>query len=233
MTRPYLYLDIETIPTTDPEIIAQIAADITPPAAMKKADTIAAWVANDKAAAVEAAVAKTSLEGAFGRVAVIGLAMGNTDPTHVNLADFDGEDRAEAMVLGDFVEALLDTYNPARSRPPVIVGHNVAGFDIRFITQRAMVLGVEMPAWWPRDPKPWSDDVHDTMHMWAGAKGFVGLDKLCRVFGVAGKDGMDGSQVGPAWAAGEYQKVIDYCLDDVRRVREIHRRMMRAYGEAA
>lgn len=32
-------------------------------------------------------------------------------------------------------------------RHPVIVGHNVAGFDIGLIMQRAIILGVRLPLW--------------------------------------------------------------------------------------
>ena len=45
----YLYLDIETIPAQSPEAHAAIAENVKPPAQMKKAETIAAWEANDKA----------------------------------------------------------------------------------------------------------------------------------------------------------------------------------------
>jgi len=47
----YVYLDIETIPTQDPIQIEAIKANAKPPAAMKKAETIDAWRAEQGAAA--------------------------------------------------------------------------------------------------------------------------------------------------------------------------------------
>ena len=58
-----IYLDIETIPTDRAAVRDYIAATITPPGTMKKAETIAAWVKDDKPAAIEEAVNRTSCGG--------------------------------------------------------------------------------------------------------------------------------------------------------------------------
>jgi DNA polymerase elongation subunit (family B) len=223
----YLYLDIETIPASDPATIAEIARQVTPPAAMKKAETIAEWEANQKAAAVSEAVAKTSFNGAFGRVCCIGWTWGDDDPFTVSLRP-DGD---EAEILREFAAILAET-RPSNEMP-IIVGHYVADFDLRFLWQRAFVLGVKMPAWWPRDPKPWSREVHDTMAMWAGAKDRISLDNLCKALRIEGKTGVDGSMVAGMWERGEYDAIASYCRDDVERVRNVHRKMLVAMGEAA
>ena len=114
-----------------------------------------------------------------------------------------------------------------------IVGHFVAGFDLRFLTQRAIVLGVRLPDWWPRDPKPWSNEVFDTMVAWAGAKGTISLDALCFSLGLEGKGDVDGSMVAQMWADGKHDEVSAYCRDDVARVRRVHQKMLAALGEAA
>lgn len=224
----YLYLDIETIPASDPATIAEIAAQVTPPAAMKKSETIAEWEANQKAAAVTEAVAKTSFNGAYGRVCCIGWAWGDDDPFTVELRSKSGD---EAEILREFSDILAET-RPSNEMP-IIVGHYVADFDLRFLWQRAFVLGVKMPAWWPRDPKPWSREVHDTMNMWAGAKGSISLDNLCKALRIEGKTGVDGSMVAGMWERGEYGAIAAYCRDDVKRVRNVHRKMLVAMGEAA
>lgn len=225
----YLYLDIETIPARDPAIIAEIAADVKPPAAMKKAETIAEWEATKKADAVSEAVAKTSFDGGYGQVCCIGWAWDDDKPNTYHM-DLDN-DTSERDVLEGFATLM------AATRPtyemPVIVGHYVADFDLRFLWQRAFSLGVTMPAWWPRDPKPWSKEVNDTMTMWAGARGSISLDKLCRVLGVQGKGDVDGSMVAGMFERGEYDAIAEYCIDDVERVRAIHRKMLVALGEVA
>lgn len=220
----YLYLDIETIPASDPAIIAEIASQVTPPATMKKAETIAEWEANQKATAVSEAVAKTSFNGAYGQVCCIGWAWNDDEPESIVAKN-------EAGVLSQAATIIV------RTRPtfemPVIVGHYVADFDLRFLWQRAFVLGVKMPAWWPRDPKPWSREVHDTMNMWAGAKGSISLDNLCKALRIEGKTGVDGSMVAGMWERGEYDAIASYCRGDVERVRNVHRKMLVAMGEAA
>lgn len=221
----YLYLDIETIPARDPAVVAEIAAAVTPPAQMKKAETIAAWEENDKPKAVADAVAKTSFDGAYGQVCCIGWAWDDDGPSHATLG-------LTCKTEKDVIRALAGTVRPSFEMP-VIVGHYVADFDLRFLWQRAYALGVTMPAWWPKDPKPWSKEVHDTMHMWAGAKGTIGLDKLCRALGVQGKGDVDGSMVAEMFERGEHQAIADYCIADVERVRAAHRKMMIALGDVA
>lgn len=221
----YLYLDIETIPASDPQIVAQIAADVKPPAAMKKAETIAEWEATQKPSAVTDAIAKTSFNGAFGQVCCISWAWDDEEPSYA-MVGLTGESER------DIIGALATTVRPSNEMP-VIVGHYVADFDLRFLWQRAFVLGVKMPAWWPRDPKPWSREVNDTMAMWAGAKGSISLDNLCRALRIDGKNGVDGSMVAGMFARGEYEAIAKYCCDDVERVRNVHRRMLVALGEAA
>ncbi|MCO6407318.1 3'-5' exonuclease family protein [Hoeflea alexandrii] len=223
----HLYLDIETIPTADPIIIERVAANVTPPASMKKADTIAAWEAEKKPEAVAEAVSKTGLNGAYGHVAFIGFAL-DDDPVECWSWPLYHED--ERALLAGFSEALSDI---PFGRIPTIVGHNIANFDLRFLWQRAIVLGVRMPSWFPRDPKPWGDDVFDTMTKWAGARDYIKMDELCFALGIDGKGDIDGSMVGELFAAGEYQKIADYCIDDVEKVRQVHRRMQLAFGAAA
>lgn len=109
---------------------------------------------------------------------------------------------------------------------PTIVAHH-AQFDVRYIWQRAIILGVAVPAWWPIDARPWdSDRIDDTMIAWAGAKGTIGLDRLCRALGIPGKpDDIDGSKVWDAVREGRIDDVVRYCDGDVERLRAVHRRI--------
>lgn len=221
----YLYLDIETIPAQSPEVRAKIAEQVTPPASMKKAETIAAWVAEQKPAAIEEAIAKTALDGTYGHICCIGWALDDEEPQTVIALDEAGALRG----FSDWLTARTDN----SFKLPVIVGHNVIGFDIRFIWQRAILLGVQMPSWFPRDPKPWDRDVFDTMTAFAGQRGTISMARLCEAMGMEGKGDIDGSMIAKLWADGDHQTIREYCKGDVARTREIHRRMMVAFGEAA
>lgn len=220
----YLYLDIETIPSTDAQIIAEIESSITPPGNISKAETIAAWEAEKKPALVKEAVAKTALDGARGKVCCIGWAWDDS-PTMAKIGS------NEPQVLSEAFEAIAS--ERIGYERPVVVGHFVAGFDIRFLWQRAFVLGVRMPAWFPRDPKPWSPEVHDTMAMWAGAKGSISLDNLCKALGLPGKGNVTGADVAGMWERGEHEAIAAYCEADVERVRQVHRKMLYSMGEIA
>lgn len=221
----HLYLDIETVGTSDPAIMAEIAASVTPPGNFKKAETIAEWESSTKPELVKEAIAKTALNGAFGRVVCIGWAWNNDEVRSVIEPD--------ERLLIDSVMDLIHFAKPQTHYQPVIVGHNVAGFDIRYLWQRAIVLGIRMPPWFPRDPKPWSESVHDTMTMWGGTRDYISLDSLCRALGLPGKGNMTGADVGRLWEAGNYEAIASYCAEDVYRVRSIHDRMMVAMGEVA
>lgn len=221
-----LFMDIETIPAQGAEAKARIAASVKAPGTMKKADTIAAWEKDGKPQAVEEAIAKSGLNGAYGHVCCIGWAFGDDEPQSV-IWPKDVTDEAAAIYT--FKSIVSDRVN----FPPVIVGHNVAEFDIRFLWQRAMVLGIKMPAWFPRAPRPWDREVFDTMTAWAGARNTISMDNLCAALGIPGKGDIDGSIVGELWANGEYERIAAYCRADVESTREIHRKMQIAFGEAA
>jgi hypothetical protein len=227
----YLYLDIETLPTKDPDIIADLAASITAPKSMSKASTIAEWEEAAKPWLIKEAVAKTSFDGARGTICCIGWAWNDDEPMSVIVTDKTDERGLLTMVSQRLQDKRADIVHGFER--PVIVGHYVAGFDLRFIWQRAFVLGVTLPAWFPRDPKPWSDNVHDTMAMWAGAKDSISLDNLCRALGLPGKGNISGADVAGMWERGEHEAVAGYCRGDVERVRSVHRKMLLTMGEIA
>jgi len=221
-----LYLDLESIPSQSPEVHAALAEKITAPGNYKKPESIAQWEAEQKPALVKEAIAKTALDGSAGHICCIGWAF-DGNPSHVEWAHPDNED----TLLAVFFNACSARVNEARNLIPTIVGHNVVAFDIRFIWQRAIILGVRVPNWFPRDPKPWSGECFDTMTAFAGARGTIGLDRLCRALGIPGKDDIDGSMVGDLWTAGEHDRIAEYCRADVERTRAVHRKMQIAFGE--
>jgi len=220
----YLYLDIETLPTNDGFVMAEIEDGIKPPANISKAETLEKWDTESKPGLVKEAIGKTALSGAWGSICCISFAWGDAEPV--------GLVRSEA---GEGA-MLTDAFAKMQAIKPqfglcAIVGHNVANFDIRFIWQRCFVLGVRVPGWFPRDPKPWSREVNDTMTMWSGQRDFISLDKLCRAMGLRGKGNMNGGDVAQAWAEGRLDDIKAYCQADVERVRAVHRKMLVTLGE--
>lgn len=209
-----IFVDIETIPNQSPEYRAMVRKNIKAPAQFKKQDSIDAWLAENAESATDEAIAKTSFDPALGHIACIGWAIGDKDARCFIAHE-------EAVCLELFFNNIIENCGVHTAR---WIGHYVSGFDLRFLLNRAIVLGVKLPSAliFPRDIKPWSDQVFDTMVAWAGPKGSISQDNLAKAFGLAGKGDFDGSMVAEAWANGEHDKIANYCLSDVETVREIY-----------
>lgn len=218
MGEQTVFLDIETIPSQSPALLDKLRAEVKAPGNLKKADSIDAWLAENRDRAAAEALAKTSFDPAHGHICTIAWAIDGNEPQVVHAFDVE----QEASVLHAFFAA-IDTHHRK-----TFVGHYISGFDLRFVLCRAVVLGVPIPACIPRDPKPWDGRVFDTMTAWAGARGSISLDALCEALGVEGKDGFDGSMIADAWAAGEHARIAEYCAADVERVRAVWKRFVAA-----
>lgn len=221
----YLYLDIETIPAQTERAKERISSTVKPPAQMKKAETIAAWEKDGKEQAVIEAIDKTSFDGGLGHVCCIGWAIEESEIESQSILDISDEKRCIEIFLR-YLSDEITNYERVN-----VVGHYISGFDIRFLTQRAIVLGVKLPRWWPHEAKPWGNDIFDTMIKWAGAKGTISLDNLCFALGIEGKGDVDGSMVAQMFKDGKHEEIAHYCRDDVERVRRVHKKMMSAFGE--
>lgn len=216
-----IILDIETIPTTAPRIADYIAATIKPPATIKLPASIAKWHAESKQEAINEALSKTGLDGAFGQVCCIGFDLYN-DGQPETIYGLDEHD-----VLTRFNRA-LDAIKPSMWSATTVVGHNVLAFDLRFLVQRYIVNRVK-----PHPiiattatAKAWDNRVFDTMTQFAGFGNRISLDKLCLALGIKSPKGeIDGSMVGQYVADGRIEEVSEYCKRDVVATREVYQRM--------
>jgi 3'-5' exonuclease len=218
-----LYIDIETIPDQRHDAKVEIAATIKPPGTLKKAESIAEWVEQSKPAVVEEAWLKTALDGTYGQIVCIGYAADDAEPASLEADDLTPA--AEAQLLRRFFSVLSGTGGITSGRRPTLIGHNLITFDLPFIWRRAVIRGIKPPLWWPRNPKPWSDVAADTMLMWAGDRGMIGMDRLCKALGIAGKGDISGADVWPLVQAGKLAEVAAYCRADVQRTRALYQRM--------
>ena len=221
-----LTLDIETLPTTDADLIAEFSYSITAPAQYKKPDSIAEWMAQNKDDALKERVAKTSFDGLYGSIACICYAF---DDGEVHAIDSrEGEKlMLERFYTHVFDQASVSYHDGVTYIPMTIVGHNVAGFDLPFLKHRSIIHSVKpiRQLLSAMNAKAWDKCIADTMLMWSSDREKrVSMDKLCKVFGIMGKNGFDGSMVADTWPSNP-QKVIDYCADDVKRTRAIYKRL--------
>ena len=158
MSERNVFLDIETLPSQDPDLLAKFMADVTAPAQYKKQDSIDKWLDENREKLALEKLAKTSFDPAHGHICTIGFAIDDGAPFAATAVDIDKD---EKLILADFMEQ-IDSFHST-----TFVGHYISGFDLRFIINRAIILGVKIPPCIPRDVKPWGKGIFDTMTAWS------------------------------------------------------------------
>ena len=209
--------DLETLQCTDEDVIESFRKSIKAPANYSKPETIAKWHEENGAQALADMVAKTSFDGLYGSIACIAWA---SDDGTIFASDANHSEREVIELFYSFIdhEKNVDKF----------CGHNLASFDLPFLKHRSIILGIQPPAklWQAMNAKPWDSCIADTMLLWSSdSQKRASMDKLCKAFGIKGKEGFDGSMVNNEWVNGDRSKVIEYCKDDVRRTIEIYNRI--------
>jgi predicted PolB exonuclease-like 3'-5' exonuclease len=234
-----LYIDIETIPAQRPDLIAEIRASqeaklndaiasLSAPGNYG-AEAAAKYIANKAEAMrasfdadVDEAYRKTGLDGSFGQICVIGLAVDSGPIITVHSLD-------ESDVLRRYNTILSSMIQEHEQFNVCVIGHNVALFDLRFLMHRHIVNRIKPHFITVRSAsaKPWeSDKVYDTMIQWAGTGSKVSLDKLCKALSIdSPKSDITGATVWDAVKAGRLEDVAEYCGHDVDATRQVHQRM--------
>jgi hypothetical protein len=231
------------LPTANAEVIADITEQVNERigkdiAAVRApgnygADAAAKWLIEKgqpqidalKASAateIDVAVRKTGLDGSFGRVCVVGIAV-DDEPVQTFYSDTD-----ERQVLTAFNDVLTKV-TAHDNFTCCFVGHNVVQFDLRFLMQRHIVNGIRPCLAFSRSvaAKPWeTDKVFDTMTQWGGTGGRISLDRLCKALGIKSPKGeITGATVYDAVLAGRIKDVAAYCEQDVLATREVFKRI--------
>lgn len=219
-----VFIDIETIPEQpEDEAKSLIAGTIKAPTTMKKIETIADWhsgagkYAGVKAAAIEDAYRKTSFDGAKGEICSIAWKVEGSDIASASLAN-----GPEETILSAFFECVS---TGCKGRPPFFIGQYIAGFDLKFIFHRSVILGIKPPFRLPFDGRH-EKDYYCTQQAWAGHNGRMSQDNLCKALGIEGKPGdIDGSKVWDFYKAGKIERIEEYNRDDVEKVEQIYNRL--------
>ena len=230
-----LFFDVETVPSQHPDALVEIRASLKPPGTLKKAETIAAWWANDADQAAEDAHRKQALDGGT-QGEIVSIACVTEDGAQWVRCRAQGE--SEAELLAQFFDQ-VETWTTAEAERMTLghpdawpvdahfpVAHNAA-FDLGFLWRRAIVNRVPAPAWLPDPSARAGKDYGCTMLLWAGWGNRVSLASLCRALGVESPkaDGMEGSKVYDAWKAGEIERIAAYNLADAVAAAECWQRI--------
>lgn len=212
MNRPVIVLDVETRP--DPEWLAREdardawCAALKPPANYKHRDAIEKWITEQVVARAD----KAALSPMDGMIRAIGWCVEpSRDPDLIE--NVCVEVGYEFDVLDEFFDRLHDIDGCA------LAGWHIRTFDVPWITARAAVHGIRLPAWWPhpRDYRHIIDgaDVLTTgsLQLWAMR---MGLEKK--------------SATGADSLAMSDEELRDYCAQDVRVTRQLLLRLFPRMG---
>lgn len=207
-----VYVDVETIPTMRPDVMARIAAkhldDKDPEKTRKKVDE---------------EHRKTSLDGTFGELVCICWAV---DDGAINYS-YRALGGSEHDVLRDFTFAMDDLANKVGADNILYIAHN-ADFDRLFLTKRMTVHRLYgPPGLAPRGEKPWDLQWQCTMRTWCDTpQGRISLADLALALSLpVGKDDLPGSEVYDAMLRGEHERVRMHCERDVELVRQVWARL--------
>lgn len=229
-----LFFDIESIPGSAPWIrealLEQIEEEklaVRAPANYKDEVKIHEYRMSEYAkldASFDDRYRKCALSGLRGQLVCVAYAVDDDSPVHLY------HEKDEAFLLECVWEGWNKARNARNNEYVKLIGHNIVGFDLRFLFQRSVILGIKPPAWIRFDAKPWDDGVFDTMTRWAGVGGRVSLADLCAALGLPAKgaeigEDMDGSKVWDYVQAGRIADVAKYATGDVERVRQIYKRL--------
>jgi len=216
-----LFLDIETIPAPDEEkeTLKFLYQRKLEKKAKVKDMSQEVEVEGDFIKGFEEFYGNTTFDGSFGRVLCIAYAI-DDQPTQV-------------ICQPDEKQTLIDFWAIA-TNIDCFVGHNVMDFDLRFILQRSVKLGVK-PTWALNGTgtkslnfaRYRSFPIYDTMREWSKWGSLnVGLEHLALALGIPSpKDGIDGSEVFHFYQQGKIQEICEYCQRDVETTRAIYRKM--------
>ena len=176
----HIVFDIETIPQDEAKLLA-LAPEFAAPANLKDPAKIEAAIARKRADYH----ADAALNWKTAEVVLIGAG----DDTQIQSFTATTEKELVGDFLGLLGEALADGV--------AVGGHNVKGFDLPMLINRARVHGLKIPmtvlSFWKGRPT-WHESIFDTLELLSFGKAFDGngVDDVARVFGLPPKLGHGG-----------------------------------------
>jgi 3'-5' exonuclease len=161
---------------------------------------------------------QTSFDGGFGRIACISYGI---------------NDEVVKTLSGDERKILQDFWKVAETID-LFVGFNLMDFDLRFICQRSIVLGVK-PTKELNFARYRNFPIFDIMHEWKkwNMQASISLDTLSKILSLPTSKGgaIEGKDVAKAFKDGRIKEICEYCEKDVELTRKIYKKMTFADSE--
>lgn len=194
-----LYFDIETLPAH--EDVHGVLLEIH----KKRVED------GKKIVEFEEFIASTTFDGGWGRICCISYAI---------------DDKAVKTLSGTEKEMLEEFWNIAKDAS-LFIGFNILDFDLRFIYQRSIVLGVK-PSRDISFARYRSSPIYDIMKEWVKwGSGNISLDMLAHILNLETSKGgaVEGKNVHQAFKDGRLPEICEYCEKDVELTRKIYKKM--------
>ncbi|MFA5927357.1 MAG: ribonuclease H-like domain-containing protein [Patescibacteria group bacterium] len=211
-----LCLDIETLPADEsmvPQIKFLYGRKLEKIAKRKETSDTPVYGESDASVDFDKYYRGTSLDGSFGQILCIAYAI--------------DDDEVRVICHPDDEKKTLQEFWGIAKSAHLFIGHNVMDFDLRFIYQRSIVLGVR-PSRELSFARYRSEPIYDTMKEWAKwSNNNISLENLAIALDIdSPKDGIDGSQVYDFYKEGKVKEICDYCKRDVAATRAVYKRMI-------
>jgi hypothetical protein len=209
-----LAFDIETGPLPDDQLPAFDRDRAQAPSNWKDPEKIERFKDEAEAAWRE----KLALSPLTGRVVAIGSWSTNENRFVVDgLNDEPGPEAA----AGSEASLLACWWNRwAAHRHSSVVGHCILTFDLPFLYQRSLLLGVAVAPLAIDRRGYWHESFVDTNRLWncGERNAYTKLDTLLKAFGLPGKtEGVEGKDFHRLWFE-DREKAVEYLNDDVMGV---------------
>ena len=217
----HLFLHITTIPCQRPGFLADLRAKVTAPAKLSNADSIKKWLEDNRDAAAQEALVKTAFDGSLGEVVAIAWAVDGEEVRCLSR----GLDASEAVLIEQFFDQLASSVASIPGLLPKIVGHNILGFDLRFLFQRAVILSLQPPFDLGHDTRYNNSRVYDVMVAWAGFNKFLSLAELAGTIGFAAPASLGAAEVWACVKGNEVDAIADLCVQELDVVRQVFHAM--------
>lgn len=194
-----IYFDIETLPAPGEslDLVKSIYDSLTVDKKIKKMS-------------FEEFHKSTALNGDFGKIYCIGLAIDNND----------------VIVLSGNENNILTKFWELSKSANLFVGHNIMEFDLPFIYKRSIINNV-IPSRNLMFARYRNDPIYDTMKEWnKWSTNNTSLDRLAKIFTIkSSKEIMKGSEVYDYYLKNKHDLVYKYCQEDVEVTRNIYKRL--------
>lgn len=143
------------------------------------------------------------------------------------------DDGPAEFIEGDeaaVVRGVLDRLTATIAAGGRCVGFNVHGFDLPFLRQRALLLGLPFPRVLLNEFRGrlgWHERLIDLLDLWSfggRTRDLVSLDALAKAFGLPGKTGDFGPHFGALYRENR-SAALEYAGQDVELVRALYARL--------